>query len=269
MLEKKKNRYIKAILIAVVILLIFLHYLGVLARVENSIFEFLGNIQNGGYTFLTKLKYSFVNYQEAQNLKRENSQLKEEVNILLYKNSELISYKDENEGLRSLLNFVAEKEFDYQVAKVIGKDINRANVIIINKGKLNKIDLNFPVVVDNGIMIGKIIGVKDNLAEVLLLTDKLSQVAVSTISANKTTGLAEGEYGLSIKMSLIPQDLEIKEGDIIITSGKENNIPRGLIIGKINRLISQENELFKSATISSTINYDELTIVSVIIPKSY
>ncbi len=269
MLEKKKNRYIKVILIAVIILLIFLHYIGILARLENSIFEFLGNIQNSSYTFLTKLRYSFINYQESQNLKKENLSLKDEVNTLLYENSQLASYKDENEKLRSLLNFVTEKEFDYEVAKVIGKDLNRANVIIINKGKQNRIDLDFPVVIDNGIMIGKIIGVKENLAEILLLTDKLSQVAVSTVTTNKTTGLAEGEYGLSIQMSLIPQDLEIKEGDIIITSGKEVNIPRGLVIGKINRLISQENELFKSATINSSVNYDELTIVSVIIPKSF
>jgi len=79
--------------------------------------------------------------------------------------------------------------------------------------------------------------------------------------------LAKGEFGLSIKVELVPQDFDLKEGDLIITSGLEKDIPRGLIIGKVNRIISYENELFKSATINPLVDYGEITIISIIIPK--
>jgi len=267
MLEKRKNRLIKFYISAVIILLIFLHYLNILAKPEVYFFKLISGAQNQTYTFLTKLKYSLVNYQEAQNLKKENFSLNSQVNQLLVQSVKFSQCQQENEKLRTTLNFIKDKEFDSVIAQVVGQGIERENTLIINKGKNDGIYEGLPVVVDNGIVIGKIIESKDNLATILLLTDKLSQMAVSTLGSNKTIGLAAGEFGLSIKIDLIPQNLVIKEGDLIITSGLENSIPRGLISGKVNRIISNENDLFKSATISPLTNYDEITIVTVIIPK--
>lgn len=269
MLEKKKSRLIKFYVLAVIILLIFFYYLGFLAKGEKYFLNFLSQIQNNTYSFLTKLNYSFINYQEAQYLKKENSELKRQYNELVYVNSQLSQLESENERLRNILNFHEEQEFNYLVAKVIGRDFNRVNTLIINKGKQGGLKEGYAVVVDQGIIIGKVIETKDNVAIILLLTDKLSQLAVSTISNNKTTGLAQGEFGLSIKVELIPQNIEIKEGDVIITSGLESNIPRGLVIGQVNRIISQENDLFKSVTIRPLVDYDEITILSIIIPNNF
>lgn len=267
MLEAKKNKHIKFYFAAVIILLVFLHYLGVLAMPENFAINILSNVQNTTYTFLTKLKYSLVNYQEAQNLKKENIEQKSEINQLTYEISQLKAIEQENEKLRQITDYKKDKEFDLIVAKVISKDLDRPNTLIINRGEFDDLKSGFPVIVDNGIIIGKLIDVRKNTATILLLTDQLSQLAVSVINSNKSIGLAKGEFGLSIKVELIPQTLDIKENDLIITSGMEQNIPRGLIIGKINRVISYENELFKSATITPLADYGEITILSVVIPK--
>ncbi|MFA5188816.1 MAG: rod shape-determining protein MreC [Patescibacteria group bacterium] len=269
MIEKKKNQYLKIYILAVIILLIFFHYLRILAAPENFIMGILNESQHQTYAFLTKLKYSFINYQEAQNLKKENIELKRQYDELLFANTQLNDYKTENEKLRTTLNFKTSQNYDLVLAKVIGRDQDRLNTLLLDKGKLDGIAEGYPVVVDNGIIVGKVIAASDHLATVLLITDKMSELAVSTLANNKTTGMAIGEYGLSIKVELIPQDLEIKEGDLFITSGLEKNIPRGLILGKINRIISQENELFKSATLSPLLDYEEITILSVILPKSY
>lgn len=268
MIEKKKNRKIKFYILAVIILLIFLHYLGVLAKPETYILQGLTDYQYKSYNFLTKLKFSFINYQEAKAFKRENQELKEQLNQLTYENSQLNIYKLENEKLKAMLDYFQDNEFAHLTAKVIGKDINKDNTLIINRGSNHGIKEGYPVVVDDGIIIGKIIEVKGNISTILLLTDNLSQLAISTLSSNKTTGLAQGERGLSIKVELIPQNLEIKEGDLMVTSGLEENIPRGLVIGKVNRMISHENDLFKSVTISPLVDYEEITFLSVILPKT-
>jgi len=269
MIEKKKNRLTKIYIMAVIILLIFLHYLNALNFAEKSILSLFTSVQNQNYAFFTKLKYSFINYQEAQDLKKQNIELQKQVNQLIYENSQLVNYKNENEKLRSILNFQEAQDYNYTLAKVIGKDLVRSNALLINKGRGDGIREGYPVIVDNGIMIGKVAEVKDYFSVVLLLTDNSSQLAISNLDSQKSTGLAQGEFGLSLKVEYIPQDVEVKEDDIVITSGKEKDIPRGLIIGKINRLISYENDLFKSATISLLTDYDEISIVSVLIPKSY
>ncbi len=267
--KKKKNRLVKFFILAVIILLIFFYYLGVLFKGENYFIGFFSDLQNDSYTFFTKLKYSFINYQEAQQLKTENDQLKQELNQLSYENSQLVGYKLENDKLRSMLNFFEEQNFDYVMGKVIGRDLNRVNTLIINKGKNDGIQAGYAAVVDQGVIIGKVAEVKDNLLTILLLTDQASQLAVSTLSSNETTGLAKGEFGLSIKVDLIPQDIGIRQDDLLITSGLEKFIPRGLILGKVNRIISQENDLFKSATINPLVDYNQITILSIIIPKDY
>jgi len=269
MIDKKKNKKIRIYILAVILLLIFLHVLGVLNTAEDYTFEVISNTQNRAFSFLTRIKFSFINFQEAKELKKENGELKKELNELIYENSQLESYKGENQELRTMLNFYEEKEFDYLIAKIIGRDINKDNTLIINRGKNDGIKTGYAVVVDKGMIIGKIIDVKNDLATVLLLTDNLSQLAVSIEESNKTTGLARGEFGLSVKVELIPQDLEISQDQIMISSGLEENIPRGLIIGKVNRITSHDNDLFKSLTISPLVDFEEITVLSVIIPKNY
>ncbi|OGY42388.1 MAG: rod shape-determining protein MreC [Candidatus Buchananbacteria bacterium RBG_13_36_9] len=269
MIEKQKNKLIKVILLAVIILLIFLHFTGILIKTEDYLFNIFTNGQNKFFIFISRLKNSFINYQEGQNLKKENEQLKEQINQLIYENSQLNSYKLENEELRTVLNFKESKKYNLILAEVIGKDIDKPNTLLINKGIKDGIKEGYPVIINNGIIIGKIINAKDFVSTILFITDNLSKLTVSTEKSNKSIGLAEGEFGLSIKITYIPQDLEIKEGDLIITSGTETTIPRGFIVGALNRIISQENELFKSASLIPLVDYNEIILVSVVIPNEY
>jgi len=264
MKSKKKSRNLKIVIVAVIILLIFLHFINVINPVENYIFSSLFSFQGNTYSFFSKLKYSFINFQEAQKLKQENQQLKAEINDLLVENVKWHNFELENNKLREILNFKNETNQELVLVKVIGKDLNKDNTLIINQGKASGLGVGMPVIVGNGIIIGKIIKVNENNAVVLLLTDTQSKVAISVPSSNKTAGLAQGEFGLSIKVEYIPQDLEINENDLIITSGLESLIPRGLVLGKINRILSQENDLFKTVSINPLVDYTELVILAVI-----
>ena len=267
--KNKKNKLIKVYILAVIILLVFFYYLGVLVKGENYFLSSFSLLQNKGYEFFTKFRYSFISYQEAQDLKKENADLKHELGQLYYENAQLLAYKLENENLRSMLNFFEERDFDYIVAKVIGRDLNRNNTLIINKGLKDGIKNGYAAIVEEGMIVGKVIEAKENLSTVLLLTDQASQLAVSVVSSNKTTGLARGEFGLSIKVDFIPQDIKIALEDIFITSGLEKDIRRGLVLGKVNRIISHESDLFKTVTINPFINYEEITNLSVILPQDY
>jgi rod shape-determining protein MreC len=82
----------------------------------------------------------------------------------------------------------------------------------------------------------------------------------------RTTGVTEGDMGLTIKMQFVPQGENVKEGDIVISSGLEENIPHGLVIGKVIRVEKDSNEVWQSLVIESIVDLDELKIVSVIKP---
>ena len=124
-----------------------------------------------------------------------------------------------------------------------------------------------PVFFENGFLLGRIINVEKNTAIIRLITDNRSKFTASIINQNKTQGLVEGEHGLSIKMKMIPQDENVQVGDIVITSGAEKNIPRGLIIGKVESIQKELYEPFQSANLRSLADLNKVNIVTVLLKQ--
>ena len=117
-----------------------------------------------------------------------------------------------------------------------------------------------------GVIIGKIINIKEQIAEVYLVTNRNSKLAASILGENKTSGIASGELGLTIKMDFIPQTENIKAGDIVATSGLEPSIPRGLVIGRVTKVNKENNEVWQTAVIEPLVSLNALSIVSILLP---
>jgi len=263
MTSKNKKRFV--LVIAVLTLLIFLHFIRVIRPVENFLIGHFLNFQAGIYDIGNKFSYSFMNLSQSQKILTENQELTQKFNDLLYDNNRLKDMELENNNLKALLNYFDNQNFEYVVAKVLGRDINKDNTMIINRGSEHGVTAGQSVIVGNGILVGRIIDVKANLSTVLLLTDSSVNLSVTKPSLDHSIGIAKGEFGLSLGVDLIPQNERIEIDDTLITSGLEGDIPRGLVIGQVNRMIENENELFKSATIKTLINYKNISLVSVII----
>lgn len=92
------------------------------------------------------------------------------------------------------------------------------------------------------------------------------KLAATILGDTKTNGITAGDLGLTIKMDFIPQTVIIKPGDLVVTSGLEDAIPRGLVIGKVSTVTKESNDLWQSAVIEPLINPDDLIIISVLLP---
>lgn len=203
----------------------------------------------------------------TKDLVGENLRLQSLVQTLLVDTSKLELLKEENRALREQLEFQKEITENTLSAHIIGTDTRiYHNTLMIDKGSLDGVQNGLPVIVDQGIIIGKIVDVKESLATILLLTDNKSKLAVTSLNRDRTIGMVEGELGISLQMNLIPQSEEINIHDIIVTSGLESGIPRGLVVGTVREVITTSNELFISAKIEIPVHYYKSTIVTVILP---
>jgi rod shape-determining protein MreC len=178
--------------------------------------------------------------------------------------------EEENQILKKELKFFENNSYNFVAARIIGKDSTASDTFILNKGSRDGIKVGLPVVIDEGILVGKIVKVEEGISNFLLLTDNNSKVAAAVLQNNmdfsKTNGIVTGEHGLSMKMEFIPKDVNLGEGDIVITSGLEKDIPRGLVIGKIDRVINEEGLVFQSAIVKQMARVDDLSIVSILLP---
>ena len=178
--------------------------------------------------------------------------------------------KHENNELRNQLNFFSSSSL-YSVGSevkvdVIGKNIEPlGNTLVLDRGASVGIKKGNPVIIGTGVIIGKIARVEEDISIVQLLTDNQSKIAATIVNKDKTIGLVEGGYEISVRMNFIPQNEEVHISDIVVTSGLEKDIPRGLLIGKIESIQKEAHHPFQQAIIAPVIPFDKIRIVSVIV----
>ncbi len=245
-----KKIYLKIVILF--FLFITLHYFGWLNPVENKLRNF----------FLWAIspinKQSFQNNQSTDVLTNALGQ----IDILNAKNKTL---EKENFDLRSQLNFKAKNKFDLLGAEVIAKNIEAIDqVIILNRGVADGVKIDQPIIYGDGILIGKIIKVENNISFARLLNDNQSKIAATVTNSNHSLGVVEGGYGLSIKMNFIPRNENVAIGDQIITSGIELSIPNGLVIGKVAAIENESYQPFQQAVITPAVEYQKVNLVSII-----
>jgi rod shape-determining protein MreC len=108
-----------------------------------------------------------------------------------------------------------------------------------------------------------VVEVEQYNAKVLLISDSDSMVNAIT-QDSRVSGIVKGTTGLGLDMEMIPINKEIKTGETVLTSGRNDNFPAGLIIGKISDVILKETDIFQKAAIQSAVNFSELESVFVI-----
>ena len=264
-----KNKHKKILsYIAVVALLIFFHIIGWMRPIENLFSRALTPFFSGLYSLGTNIKHIYEKQTDKRDLGKINNDLTETVNRLSVENAKLKALEEENATLRDYLKFLAKNEYKYILGNVIsrGDFSGSGESIIIDKGSKDGISKGLAVGSSFGVVIGKVMDVKDNISEIYLSTNPKCKLAAAIQNTDKTSGVTQGELGLTVKMDFIPQTDKLKIGDNVITSGLEPNIPRGIIIGKVDKIVQENNDLWQSASLEPLFGQKDLVIVSVLLP---
>lgn len=249
----------------VIILTILFHYFGWLRPIENFFRAIVRPGSQTLYTLSVKINGNEENFSSVEELQSEYVKIK---GVLSSCQADIADYKiiqQENSELREQLGFIKRTAYTTVGAEVIGKNIDPlGNTIILNRGNSDGVATNAPVVAGDGVLIGKVLRVEESTSIVRLINDNQSRVAVTVVNNDHSIGLVEGGYGLSLRMNYIPQNETINVGEIVITSGLEKGIPKGLLVGKIEAVEKEAYQPFQRAVLTPFLNLDKLSLVSVI-----
>lgn len=258
-----KNTYILAGLI--LITGFFLHTIGILLPIERGVVIALRPLG----TLLVEARRNLLDsrrFQDRGELRKENEKLLMERNELLVENANLKSRIEQSQLLREEILFLQEIGFRSEFAKIIGKDpYSTSQLFLLNKGRRHRIEVGQPVIVSKGIVVGKIVKVEEEISFFLSLSDSESSFSAIVQNPSSSPGLVIGKHGLALEMQEIPQGEAVEKNQMVLTSGLEERIPRGLIVGKITNVQKKTEELFQSATIDPLVPLDRLSLVAVII----
>jgi rod shape-determining protein MreC len=206
--------------------------------------------------------------RELRTLRSSNRQLQTVVDTLTIDNLRLKEVEAENQRLRELLRFAQlNPMYDVRGGQVMARVITRGpsnylNSLTIDLGSEHGIEPGMPVVTERG-LVGRISEVGPRTARVLLITDPSSGVQ-ALVQRSREVGVVNGQAGELPVMDYIPQDGDVTEGDLIITSGLGGNFPKNLVIGQVVEVRKKDYEMFQQARLRPTVNFDRLEFVLVI-----
>ena len=203
--------------------------------------------------------------RDITSLRQRNTELEAEVSELQAQVIQLQQEVGETQILAALVDFErAHSENTYRAAAVIGRDPSPfLHFVIINRGSNDGILRGMPVVTDQG-LIGRVDAVIADAARIQLITDPASSVNVHLQNAETEASLVGSVTG-DLTLDLIPQDINIEAGDLVLTSGLGGGYPPDLIVGQVVNVRSRDFDLFQQATVQPVVDFNLLKIVLVII----
>jgi rod shape-determining protein MreC len=146
---------------------------------------------------------------------------------------------------------------------VIGKDSTRwFQTILINKGSKEGLVKNIAVLTPEGI-VGHIIEVSAGVSKVLLINDINSSVS-AIVQRNRTQGIVVGSGGELCRTKFLSNTADIRDGDIMVTSGLGGIYPKGITIGRLHNIVRKPTGLFLEAEVkpgADLIRLEEVLIV--------
>ena len=197
-------------------------------------------------------------------LRAENDQLRNENSLLRTQVIQLEEQQKDNDVLYSLLKVARTRpDSSYAAAMVIGRDTNPfMRYIIIDQGSDAGLRHGMPVVTAQG-LVGRIDAVTANAARVQLITDPASAVNVR-LQDTQADGMVVGSVTGDVSVDMISQEVELRPGEIILTSGLGGSYPSNILVGQVASVRKLETALFQSASVQPVVDFSNLRAVLVV-----
>lgn len=250
----------------VVVITGFLHYVHWLKPVEDMFRYFINPSSKALYALSVKISGEEEKFATPEALLSAYQQLKSDWLENKIDEVEVATLRQENDNLRRQLSFIKAQNYSSVGVEVIGKNIDPTeSTVIVNRGAKDGIKIGCPAISDKGILIGKVARVEDNFSIIRLLDDNQSRVAATVANHDRSLGLVEGGYGISVLMNFIPQNEVVNVGDAAVTSGLEEGMPRGLLIGTVEAVEKEAHQPFQTAVIKPFVSFNKITLASILI----
>lgn len=267
--------------LAVTIIVLSVSFLGLIVytvkRENRSIIESgagstLNPVQSIIYKGTNRIKETldfFLNFSEvkAQNkeLITKNAELENEL-------SSYSGLKEENDRLRQVLNFEQERNnYNYIACDIVSySGGNFLDGYIVNKGKKDNVQKGMVVIGAQG-LVGQVTSVDNSTCIVQSLLNENIAVGVMVQRTNDVTGYIKGfkdnQNKNLAKVYDLPMESDVKEGDVITTSGVGMLYPKGIRIGEVISVDEDNIKVMKNAVVKPYVDFNKLQELFIVSPK--
>jgi rod shape-determining protein MreC len=196
---------------------------------------------------------------------KENKLLRDEVKRLSQENATLKEASRENIELRQALGLRRSMPLQMLPAEVISRKASVwFDTAMIDKGSRSGVVKSAAVVNFRG-LIGQIVESDLFTSQMVALTDPSSAVG-AIVQRSRSSGIIQGQGADYLVLAYLPKDADIKEKDVIVSSGMGRVIPKGFPIGRVIRVKRNSLAGTTSALVRPSVRLDQVEQVFVVKP---
>lgn len=153
----------------------------------------------------------------------------------------------ENDRLRQLLALRGRLDTPVQAAEVIHDTADPyTRRVVIDRGQMGGVELGSPVMDEAGVL-GQVTRVFPFVSEVTLLVDRDQAIPVLNIRTGARS-VAYGDpvagHGGGMELRFMPANADVREDDLLTTSGVDGLYPPGLPVAKVVRVERRADSAF-------------------------
>jgi rod shape-determining protein MreC len=177
-------------------------------------------------------------------LQEDNLQRRHDLQMAIARIHQLNAVADENVRLRQLLGGTRGYTLNVRMVGIVDIDLDPFRQrLVLDAGSDSGVEVG-QAIIDSGGVLGQVVEVSKDRATALLVTDPDHAVPVQVARS----GLRTIAYGTGHSDRLIlpnvPQSADIRQGDVLITSGIGGRFPAGFPVGTITGLRADKLRLF-------------------------
>ncbi len=205
-------------------------------------------------------------------LARETRSLRHRVADLEAQNLQMLRYRAENERLRKLVQLDPEAPAKRVAAEVISVEsdhgarrlwLNRGSADGIRGDSESEVKVTGDPVVSEAGLVGRVLRCDADRSYVLLLTDQAASVGARCVRSG-AIGIVRGNGG-ACQLEYLDQNADVREGDLLITSGLGGVFPKGLQLGKVSTVRKDIRRPTQVAEVEPLATLDRLDQVFILI----
>ncbi len=210
------------------------------------------------------LKQTAESLSSYADLKKENDSLREQQLVHQTRLLKFAALEKENIRLRALLENSFKLGEQVLVAELLSvKTAPYEHIVVVNKGTRFGVHQQQPVLDANGV-VGQVFRALPLSSEIMLITDPNHAIPVQ-VNRNGLLTIAVGSGQLNrLILPFLPNNADIRPGDLLITSGLGGTFPPGYPVAVVDEFTSQPNKAFANITATPKAHLDrnrELMIV--------
>jgi rod shape-determining protein MreC len=200
-------------------------------------------------------------------LLEENRSLRESELVQNSRLQRMAALEAENARLGALLDSTKKVDANIVIAEIVSVDMNPfRSMIVINKGSRDTAFIGQALIDANGI-VGQITRDRYFSSEAMLVTDVDHAVPVE-IARNRLRSIAVGTGDLDrLSLPFLPSNADVREGDLLISSGLGGTFPPGYPVGVIRKIQSTVGQPFLEIDAEPAAALNRIREVLLIVPE--